>query len=121
MTERVVPDCDTPEGQWAMARGFDLKAPHWNDLDPVIRESVRRIVANCPAVPPVPVEREPGAWDSGISAEHAIDEICETFADASVRCGTDPLMTLPVSVGALHAALRALRAVPSEPTTGEKT
>ena len=31
---------------WATARGFDLKAPHWDDLTPEIQEAVRRVVHN---------------------------------------------------------------------------
>ena len=34
---------------WATARGFDMLAPHWDDLDEVTREQVRRIVTNVSA------------------------------------------------------------------------
>jgi len=40
----------TDEYHWALARGYDLKAPHWDDLGPVMQEQVRRIVVNVSAI-----------------------------------------------------------------------
>lgn len=34
----------TPEMMWATARGFDLKAPHWDDLDPAIKTAITTVV-----------------------------------------------------------------------------
>jgi hypothetical protein len=44
----------TPEQCWATARGFDLKAPHWDDLDAHIRDAVGRAIrlAVAAAAPP---------------------------------------------------------------------
>ena len=42
---RCYPDTEA-QRIWATARGFDLKAPHWDDLDESIRECLRRIVRN---------------------------------------------------------------------------
>jgi hypothetical protein len=41
---------------WALARGYDLLAHHWDDLDDTTREMVRRIVAHQSALTRQPSE-----------------------------------------------------------------
>lgn len=42
---------------WAMARGFDLMAPHWDDLDPVMQQAVTDAIAHATALAtPTPTE-----------------------------------------------------------------